>query len=286
MHLGVHQLCLFDKWNDARLDYINRLRDWDCDCLDVVLRSIADYKMAGKIRKRADSLGLKLNGAGGSLPNSKLILACNPEERKNALQFMKDMVCMSSELGSSFYGGVIYASPGYITGKPVTAEEIGYSIDAIGELARFAQQYGVRIGLEIVNRYETYVLNTIEQAIDFINKVGEKNVGIFLDTYHMNIEEKNYLHPITLADDRLFHIHLNESDRGIPGTGNVKWEEVFQGLKAIDYRGTGAIETFPLDLSNTGILTYTWRNLFQKTEDIFEKGLHFLRNLEHKYGLD
>src|SRR5918995_1073509 len=99
-----------------------------------------------------------------------------------------------------------------------------------------AAEVGVELGVEAINRYETYLVNLASQAGELLDRIDEPNVFVHLDTYHMNIEEKGFHEPIVSLGSRLGYIHLSESDRGTPGTANVHWDEVFRGLKDIDYR--------------------------------------------------
>ena len=122
----------------------------------------------------------------------------------------------------------------------------------------------VIIGLEPVNRYETYVVNTCEQALKLRDMIGEENVKIHLDTYHMNIEEKSFYEATKLAGENLIHYHLCENDRGIPGTGLVNWDEIFEALSEIGYKGYAALESFVDTTDNMS--TWVWRQLRVKQQ--------------------
>ena len=103
---------------------------------------------------------------------------------------------------------------------------------------------GVKLALETLNRFETDMLNTVSQGIKFIRDVGRDNVGFHLDTFHMHLEEKSSPEAIRLAGDKLFHFHACENDRGVPGTGQVHWQEIAAALKSVNYQGPVVIESF------------------------------------------
>jgi len=152
-------------------------------------------------------------------------------------------------------------------------------------IARFAQDYGVTLGIEAVNRYETYFINTAEQALRFVNLVGEPNVGVHLDTFHMNIEEKSLPEAVRTAGSKLVHLHVIENDRGIPGTGHVSWDPLFAALAEIKYARCAGLETFLVATPQIASLTHVWRKLAPDGDTLTREGLAFLRSKAQKHGL-
>ena len=136
-----------------------------------------------------------------------------------------------------------------------------------------------------MNRYETFLLNTVEQALSVVEKIGEDNVFIHLDTYHMNIEEDDFAESIRQAGSKLGYIHLSESHRGTPGSGTVDWDSVFQGLADIDYRGGLTMESFADINPDIARATCMWRDIVQDSDALVRDGLAFLRGKAEAYGL-
>jgi D-psicose/D-tagatose/L-ribulose 3-epimerase len=134
-----------------------------------------------------------------------------------------------------------------------------------------------------VNRYETYLVNTCEQALKLIEMIGENNMKIHLDTYHMNMEEKSFYEATKLAGDKLVHYHLCENDRGIPGTGLVDWDGIFKALAEIKYQGYAALESF-VDMTDN-MNTWVWRQLAPSGDILIKKGAAFIRSMQKKYNL-
>ena len=166
---------------------------------------------------------------------------------------------------------------GKITGRRRTEDEWRRSVEALKEICRFARDYDVTLGIEPVNRFETYFLNTASDAVKLARDIGETNIKVHLDTFHMNIEEKNFYDPIKHVGDLLWHMHCCENDRGIPGTGHVNWDEVFQALSEIGYNRWLVIESFTPEIKEVATSTATWRELAPSIDAIAKEGLEFLR---------
>ena len=165
---------------------------------------------------------------------------------------------------------------------PALVEAVTHQV--LKNVAHYAAERGVSLGVEAVNRYETYLINLAEQADAMLDRVGEPNVFVHLDTYHMNIEEKGFYEPIVATGPRMHYIHLSESDRGTPGTGNVHWDEVFRSLKAIDYDGYLVMESFAAINEDLAGATALWRDVVGDPETLIRDGLGFLRGkaAEHR----
>jgi D-psicose/D-tagatose/L-ribulose 3-epimerase len=163
---------------------------------------------------------------------------------------------------------------------PASASGRASSVDAIRSLAARASSLGVRLSLEVVNRYETNLINTGRQALEYLKEVDRPDVSVHLDTYHMNIEESDLFQPILDAGDRLGYVHIGESHRGYLGTGSVDFGSAFRALDRISYDGPIVFESFSSavvspTLSNTlGI----WRNLWSDGDDLAAHANRFIRD--------
>ncbi len=135
-----------------------------------------------------------------------------------------------------------------------------------------------------VNRYETYLINTCEQARRLKEMIDQPNVKIHLDTYHMNIEEKSFYDATKLAGEDLIHYHLCENDRGVPGTGTVDWDGIFKALGEMNYQGYAALESFVDCTDNMN--TWVWRQLAEDGETLVREGTAFIRQMQTKHGLN
>jgi D-psicose/D-tagatose/L-ribulose 3-epimerase len=208
-----------------------------------------------------------------------------PSAPEKAESFLESAVDVAAGLEAPVLCGVLYAHLGTLTGRPPEEEELEDVARVLKNVAQYAAERGVSLGVEAVNRYETYLINLAEQAGAMLDRVGEPNVFVHLDTYHMNIEEKGFYDPIVAAGTRMQYIHLSESDRGTPGTGNVHWDEVFRGLKAIEYDGYLVMESFAAINEDLAGATALWRDVVSDPEALVRDGLSFLRGKAAEYDL-
>jgi D-psicose/D-tagatose/L-ribulose 3-epimerase len=195
-----------------------------------------------------------------------------PSAPEKAQSFLESAVDVAAGLEAPVLCGVLYAHLGTLTGRPPEQEELEDVARVLKNVARYAAERGVSLGVEAVNRYETYLINLAEQANAMLDRVGEPNVFVHLDTYHMNIEEKGFYEPIVATGPRMHYIHLSESDRGTPGTGNVHWDEVFRSLKAIDYDGYLVMESFAAINEDLAGATALWRDVVGDPEALIATG--------------
>jgi D-psicose/D-tagatose/L-ribulose 3-epimerase len=202
-----------------------------------------------------------------------------------AERFLQAAVDVAAALGSDALTGAIYTHLGTLTRKPPTEEELATVARVIKSVARYAAERDVSLGIEAINRYETYLVNLASQAGEMLSRINEANVFVHLDTYHMNIEEKGFYEPIVAAGDRMRYIHLSESDRGTPGTGNVHWDDVFRGLKAVEYDGRLVMESFAAVNEDIIGATALWRDVVGDPRALINDGLTFLRDKAAEHGL-
>ena len=199
--------------------------------------------------------------------------------------FLRGAVDAAVAVGSPILTGAVYTHLGTLTRKPPTEEELRLVREVLGRVGRYGAQRGIALGVEACNRYETYLLNLASDTASVVRSLGLPDAFVHLDTYHMNIEEKGFSGPIEATGDLLGYVHLSESDRGVPGTGNVDWDDVFRGLKAIDYDGYLAMESFAAVNEDIIGATAMWRNVVGDPQALVTDGLAFLRGKAEEHGL-
>ena len=202
-----------------------------------------------------------------------------------AVEHLKVAIEKTAEMGATALSGVIFGGIGERTGVPPTQAEYDNITRALQAAAKHAKQYGIELGVEAVNRYENHLVNSAQQAVDVVERVGADNVFVHLDTYHMNIEEKGAANGILVARDHLKYIHLSESDRGTPGYGNIPWDAIYAALAAIGFKGGLAMESFINMPPEVAYGLAVWRPVARDMEEVMGKGLPFLRNKAEQYGL-
>jgi D-psicose/D-tagatose/L-ribulose 3-epimerase len=180
-------------------------------------------------------------------------------------------------VGSSILCGPHQVALGVFTGRGPTDEEWKRSVEHLRKVAEYAQGAGVVLAEEVVNRFELYHLNILDQAVRLVDEVGHPNCRIHLDTFHAHIEEKDPAAAIRRAGERIVHVHVSENDRGVPGTGSVAWDATFDALRDIGYDGWLTVEAFGNFLPNLAAATKIWRPLFDSEEQLATDALSFLK---------
>jgi D-psicose/D-tagatose/L-ribulose 3-epimerase len=204
---------------------------------------------------------------------------------EGAVAFLSRALEVAHALGAEALTGVTYGGIGETTGEPPTEAELDAVARAVEGAARHAAGLGMRFGIEPVNRYESHLVNTAAQGVALIERVGAANLFLHLDTYHMNVEERGMANGILAGREHLAYVHLSESDRGTPGEGNVRWDEVMGALAAVRFDGGLAMESFidmPPEIAH-GLAV--WRPVAESRDVVLGRGLPFLRGKAAQYGL-
>jgi D-psicose/D-tagatose/L-ribulose 3-epimerase len=208
---------------------------------------------------------------------------CNtdPELVENAKVYIRWLIDAAAELGSPVVAGPMYSSVGkaHIDDSLAREAEWERAVSGVREMAEYAQSKDVKLALETLNRFETDMLNVVSQGLEFINQTGMDNVGLHLDTFHMHLEEKSSGDAIRLANKKIYHFHACENDRGVPGTGQVHWDEVAQALKDVNYEGPVVIESFTSQVKEIARAVCIWREIAPSQDAIAMQGLKFLKTL-------
>ena len=173
--------------------------------------------------------------------------------------------------------GPYHSALGHFSGAGPTSDEWNWGVDSMRQVAEHAGQVGVTLGVECLNRFETYLLNTHADAARFAKDVDHQNCRVMYDTFHCNIEEKDIAAAIRSCADVLCHVHISENDRSTPGQGNVRWAENFDTLKEVGYDGWMMIEAFGLALPELAAATKIWRRMYESEEQLAKDGLAFMK---------
>lgn len=281
MKLGIHAYAWCSKWSNETLGLIDRVKNLGMDFIEIPLMSLETFD-AEAIKSRLDQTEL---GAVTStvLLNDTDITSDDAATRARGLDYLLRCVDATAAIGATSFSGVIYAQHVKPAASRPTERAWRHSADTLRVVADHAADLGVVLAIEPVNRYETYLVNTCEQALTLRELIDRDNVKIHLDTYHMNIEEKDFYSATLRAGEHLVHYHLCENDRGIPGTGQVDWDGIFRALAEIGYRGNAALESF-VDVTDN-MNTWVWRQLAPDGDTLLREGAEFIRRKQLQYGL-
>jgi len=221
--------------------------------------------------------GLSATASLGLSPETD-VTSTNPSIVKKGDELLRKVVDKLHAIGSTELCGVIYCSLGKYPG-PASAENRANSISAVTRLADYAADKGININLEVVNRYETNIMNTGKEGLKFLEAVNRPNAYLHLDTYHMNIEEDGMSQAVLDAGDALGYVHIGESHRGYLGSGNVDFDTFFSALKKINYSGPITFESFSsvvVDPALSNALCI-WRNLWEDSDDLASHALKYMK---------
>ncbi len=274
--LGVHALVWTGGWTPSEAAHaISESRRVGYDIIEIPLLdpTSIDAKMT---RKLLDEYGLEatcsLGLAAATDISSEILVAVEAGER-----LLNAALDCATAMHASYMGGILYSAfQKYMS--PPTPIGRANAVGVLKRLARTARARGVTLGLEVVNRYETNLLNTADQALALLAEIDEPGIGVHLDTYHMNIEEDEMSGPVRRCGDKLVYVHVGESHRGYLGSGSVDFSSFFKALAEIGYSGPITFESFSStvvspDLSRTlGV----WRNLWNDGYDLAERARAFV----------
>lgn len=277
MKIGTVTLIWTDDFNESHLPLLPKLKEHGFDGLEVITFNIPGFPAAA-VRRAAEQNGLELTFT-TAFTSGFSFVSEDAAARRQAALFMQDCVRLAADLGSKVFCGPFYAPLGYMPGRRRTADEWKHVVEGLQEASEFAARNGVRLGVEFLNRYETYFLNTAAEALALCQEVNHPNFGVLFDTYHANIEEKRLPEAVRLLGRYIVNVHASENNRGIPGSGHIDWPGIVQALKEVGYDGFLVIESFGYTMPTIAAATCIWRDLAPTPEHIAFEGLKYLRGL-------
>ena len=249
------------------------------DLIEVGIESTSDldYRRAAEIAK-ANGLAVGVCAAMG--PDRDLIHS-DEHIRTNGMGYVRHCIDAAQTLGAANVCGPLYSAVGRTW--QATDEERKRDVDLLvrqlGELAKYAGERGVWLGVEPLNRFETSFINLASQAIEITDRVDHPACGVMLDTFHMNIEERSIGDAIRAAGKRMRQLHACENDRGAPGSGHVPWDEVAKACRDIGFNGPFVIESFTNKVKSIAKAAAIWRKFADSQDALAENGLRHLRTL-------
>jgi D-psicose/D-tagatose/L-ribulose 3-epimerase len=269
--LGVHALVWEKGWSrDECARAVARSAEVGYDLIEIVALDPEAIDVAFT-RKQLEQAGIGATSSLG-LDAESDISSNDPDKTKRGQLRLEQAVAMARDIGATHVCGILHSAfQKYAV--PTTAEGVARSVEVLQRVAEMAAKSSITLGLEVVNRYESNVLNTASQAVEMCKRIGAPNVKVHLDVYHMNIEESDIRSAIIETGDYLGYFHTGDSHRGYMGSGSIDLAGVFRALVKANYQGPITFESFssrvvgqPLE----GILGI-WRNLW---EDGFDLASH------------
>lgn len=234
---------------------------------------------AKAIKEQLDSFGLEALVCGAFGPTRDLT-SDDAKLRETGIAYIETCLDIATELGASFFAGPMYSAVG--KARMVSPEqkklEWERAVEGLKTVCQLASSRGLDIALEPLNRFESDLINNVDDVLRLIKDIDHPSAKVCLDMFHMNIEEPNPEQAIVKAGDKLIHIQVSENYRGTPGTGSTNWQAYYSGLKQINYQGTVSIESFTPENKELAAAVCIWRNLAKDQDSFAREGHDFLRN--------
>lgn len=277
MRFGINSFLFTSPFTTASTPLFRQFKRWGFDTVEIPIEDPSHIDPA-KVKAAADAAGLAIGSVCACMGPGRDFRG-SAADQKAAMDYCVALIDQAVVLGCPSLIGPVYS----VVGKADAVEpaqqkkEWALVVKNLKKLAKHAEKRGVTICIEPLNRFETDFLNTCDQGLKLVKAVGSKAVKLHLDTFHMNIEEKDQAASIRKAGKYLGHFHACGSDRGTPGGDHIAWPAIVKALKSIGYKGDVVIESFTTDVKVIARAAAIWRKIEPKRDDIAVKGLAFLK---------
>ena len=230
-----------------------------------------------KLGDLLDRIGLERTAVSAIGDPAKNLISPDAATRKAGVDHMRWAIDCAAALRAATLSGPLHSTLGYFTGTGPTGAERKRSISSQRLIGDHAAKRGVTIGLEALNRFECYFLNTMDDLSAHVDEIGHPNIRAMYDTFHANIEEADPIGAFRRNVRNIVHVHISENDRGVPGRGNIPWRETFRAIRASGYDGWLTIEAFGRSLKDLAAATKVWRDFAESPEAVYRSGYHHIR---------
>ena len=276
MRFGMNLLLWTGDLHDELAPVLESLKQMGYDGVEIPIFD-DDVDKYARWGKRLDELGLQRTAVTVRTEADNPI-SSEAAVRDLGVQATCRVLDCCQAAGAELLVGPYHSALGHFSGAGPTDDEWKWGVESMQRVARHADQAGVTLGVECLNRFECYLLNTHADATRFATDVNHPRCRVMYDTFHANIEEKSIAEAIRSCGDLLCHVHISENDRSTPGRGNVRWAENFDTLKQVGYDGWLMIEAFGLALPELAAATKIWRRMYDSEEQLARDGLAFMKS--------
>jgi D-psicose/D-tagatose/L-ribulose 3-epimerase len=276
MRYGMNLLMWTDTLSDQMLPLLDQLKQIGYDAVELPAFDLENLDNYAKWGQRCDELGLARTGTAVRGPQDNPI-SPDPAVRQKAVEANRRNLDCCAAAGCKVMAGPFHSALGYFSGAGPTADEWKWGVESMQQVAEHAQQVGVTLGLESLNRFECYFLNTAADLARFCKAVNHPFCKAMYDTFHAHIEEKNVTKAIYALKGHLVHVHISENDRSTPGKGGVRWKQNFDALHRIGYDGSLVVEAFGLALEKLIPATKIWRRMYKSEQQLAADALRFMQ---------
>lgn len=285
LKIGVSSFILASPFSDADLGVAAKVAKMGFTVLEICIENPA-LLSAAAINRAAQEHQLEISicgafGADRDVSHEELAI------RKGAVEYIKSCIDLAAAVGSKYVSGPMYSATGKtrLLSPELRQQQFDWAVESLRAVGEYAATKGVGLAIEPLNRFETDLINTLEQGTRLCDAIGLINVGLLIDTFHMNIEEKSLTSAMEAAKKYIFHVQVSENDRGTPGSGQVHWDEFFSALKSVDYKGSVVIESFLPTVAEIARAVSLWRPVASSMDCLASDGFVFIRDSLVRAGL-
>ena len=276
MKFGVNTLIWSGSFEPEKYPF-EALKSAGVDGIEIPVFTPSDLDTAAVRRVCADN-GMNVHFCSVN-PEGMNPISDDAGVRERTIEHWKTVIATAADAGADQIAGPTHSPVGYLPGRRRTEDEWKWGVEVHQALDESLRQARVTMAVEPLNRFETYFLNTSADGLRFVREINSPRIGVLLDTFHQNIEDRNLPECYTLCGSHLMHIHTCENDRGTPGTGHVDWPGVLAAVKRTGYDRWITIESFNSHIPELSAATAIWRDLADSMDDIAIEGTRFLRDL-------
>ncbi len=284
MRFGINTFLFASPFVTANSKLFAKFKAWGFDTIEIPIEDPSHIDPAA-VKAAADKAGVAIGSVCACMGPGRDFRG-TPAEQETATKYVRAIIDQAEIMGCPRVIGPLYSVVGRKNPHEETERKAHFAdvVRNLKSLAAYAAQHHVELCVEPLNRFETDFLNTVDQGLKLLKAVGAKNVKLHLDTFHMNIEEKNQGAAIRKAGKLLGHFHACGTDRGTPGGDSLNWKEIVSALKEIGYDQDVVIESFTTDVKVIAAAAAIWRKMEPKRDDIAVKGIENLRRFFGKSG--
>jgi D-psicose/D-tagatose/L-ribulose 3-epimerase len=274
--IGMNLLLWGTEINESLFPTLEQIKNAGYDGVEIPIFD-TNLKKWESWRKKLDELKLDRVAVTINGPDHNQI-STDPVSRKNTLERNKQALECAAVLGSTLMTGPFHSALGVFSGTKVNDDEKKWAKENLYALSEYANNLGITLGLEYLNRFESYLVSCTDELISLVDEINHPACKMMFDTFHANIEEKSMADAIEKIGDRLVHVQLSENDRATLGQGHINFPEILQSLSKINYQGMISIEAFSTKLSAANI----WRKMFESEMQLVNDSINYLKSIKHE----
>ena len=279
MHFGVSTWLWTCPFKTEDIDLLRRIAQMGFDAVEIPLEVDGQFRVA-EVAAAVRDLGLRCSAV-AVMTDTRDPIHPDPQVQQNGLAYLRDVVDVLAALGGGPIVGASYTAAGrvYPVGLDRRKREFDLAVKHMREAAEYAGDRGVVIAVEPLNRYESSFMSKTTIALELVDAVDHPAIGVNLDTFHMNIEERSFADTIEQVGPKLYHLHACENDRGWPGSGHIPWPEIADALRRIGYDRTMVVESFGSQLEPIASAAHLWQPFDCDMDTFARSGLAYLKEL-------